>query len=277
MRGVIWIACVVAALVVSPGRARAEQRYALVIGANPGWPRDRPLRYAENDAERVRDVLVSLGGFSPDGVELLRDPDVADVRASLRQLARRARDSAPDDTLVFVYYSGHADEQHLHLRGEQPLSHQELQDALRDLPATIRLAVIDACKSGAVTRKGGHPAGEFDVDIVHPRLSGMVLLTSSGADELSQESRSLGGSVFTHHLVSGLRGAADEDADQRVTVAEAYHYAYERTRADTATTGALQRPAFRDELSGQGELVLTQLAAAGHAQIRIPGGSRRST
>ena len=39
----------------------------------------------------------------------------------------------------------------------------------------------------------------------------MVLLTSSGADELSQESRALAGSVFTHHLVSGLRGAADDE------------------------------------------------------------------
>lgn len=272
---VIRIVCVVAALVVSLERAHAERRYALVIGANPGWSGDRPLRYAENDAERVRDVLVSLGGFSRDGVELLRDPDAADVRASLRLLARRGQDGGSDGTLVFLYYSGHSDGQYLHLRGERPLSHQELQNALRDLPATIRLAVIDACKSGAVTRKGGRAAAEFDVDIVQPRLSGMVVLTSSGADELSQESRSLGGSVFTHHLVSGLRGAADANADQRVTVAEAYHYAYERTRADTATSGVLQRPAFRYELSGQGELVLTELAIAGRAQIRIPRGEPR--
>jgi hypothetical protein len=173
---------------------------------------------------------------------------------------------------VFVYYSGHADDQYLHLRGEPPLSHKELQDTLRGIPATIRLAVVDACKSGAVTQKGGHATGEFDVDIVSPRLSGMVLLTSSGADELSQESRALAGSVFTHHLVSGLRGAADENSDQTVTVSEAYRYAYERTRADTATSGALQRPAFRYELSGQGELVLTRLAIARYAQIRIPRG-----
>ena len=95
------------------------------------------------------------------------------------------------------------------------------------MPATIKLAVIDACKSGAVTRKGGAPADEFVVDVVNPKLSGMVLLTSSGADELSQESRALAGSVFTHHLVSGLRGAADEDGDHQVTVTEAYHYAYD--------------------------------------------------
>ena len=58
---------------------------------NPGWSSDRPLRYAENDAERVRDVLVSLGGFAPDRVILLRDPDTNEVRASLRDLTRTAK------------------------------------------------------------------------------------------------------------------------------------------------------------------------------------------
>ena len=133
--------------------------------------------------------------------------------------------------------------------------------------------MIDACKSGAVVQKGARAVGDFEVDIVSPKLSGMVLLSSSGADELSQESRALGGSVFTHHLVSGLRGAADADSDLQVTLSEAYHYAYERTRADTATGGALQRPGFRYELSGQGDLVLARIAAPQVAQLRVPRGT----
>lgn len=254
------------------GPAFADQRYAIVIGSNPGWSSDRPLRYAENDAERMRDVLVGLGGFAPDRVELLRDPDAADVRAALRKLAKTAHDSTSEDTLVFLYYSGHADNQNLHLRGE-PLSHRELADTLRAMPATVKLAVVDACKSGAVTRKGGGPVEEFVVDVNSPKLSGMVFLTSSGADELSQESRALSGSVFTHHLVSGLRGAADLDGDRQVTVTEAYHYAYTRTRADTAVGGVPQRPAVRYELSGQGELVLTHLDAKQTASVTLPRGA----
>src|SRR5262249_59742425 len=88
------------ALVVASSAAHAEQRFALVIGSNPGWSQDRPLRYADSDAERVRDVLVALRGFSPDRVELLRDPSTADVRASLRKLADKARRPG-DDTLRF--------------------------------------------------------------------------------------------------------------------------------------------------------------------------------
>jgi hypothetical protein len=266
------IACVIAVIVALAAGARAEQRWAIVIGSNPGWSQDRPLRYAEQDAERVRDVLVSLGGFAPDRVQLMRDPSTADVRAALRKLARTAHDSNDEDTLVFVYYSGHADDRHLHLRGE-PMSHQELQDTLRSLPATIKLAVIDACKSGAVTQKGAAQVDEFEVSLVNPKLSGLAILTSSGADELSQESRALQGSVFTHHLVSGLRGAADDDGDAQVTIAEAYHYAYARTQADTATSGAPQRPAFRYELHGQGEIVMTRLAAKGSVAAIVPRGA----
>ncbi len=261
------IAVAAAAVLVAPSVAFAEARYALIIGSNPGWSQDRPLRYAENDAERVRDVLVSYGGFTPERVTLMRDPSTADVRSALRKLASTATDGA-DDTLVFVYYSGHADDKFLHLRG-QPLTHKELQDTLRAMPATIKLGVVDACKSGAVTNKGGGAAEEFVVDVAAPKLSGMVLLSSSGADELSQESRALAGSVFTHHLVSGLRGAADEDDDKQITIGEAYHYAYSRTRATTASGAIKQRPAFRYELSGQGELVLTTLKSNKNAVAAI--------
>jgi hypothetical protein len=261
---------VVGLLAVAHSTAFAEQRYAVVIGANPGWSADRPLRYAENDAERIRDVLVGFGGFSSDRVALLRDPDTSEVRATLRDLTRTAQ-STSEDTIVFFYYSGHADDQQLHLKGE-PLTFKELHASLRGMSATIKLAVIDACKSGAVTRKGGTRVDEFAVSVDSPKLSGLVILTSSGADELSQESRALAGSVFTHHLVSGLRGAADGNKDSQVTLAEAYQYAYTRTRADTAVTGVPQRPSFKYELSGQGELVLAQLKASKFAQMTLPKG-----
>ena len=264
----------IAFVAVLHSTAYADQRYAVVIGANPGWSSDRPLRYAENDAERMRDVLIALGNFAPDRVVLLRDPDTSEVRATLRDLGRVVQKSS-EETLAFVYYSGHADNDRLHLKGE-PMTFKELHQTLRALPATIKVAVVDACKSGAVTRKGGTRVDEFAVTIDNPKLTGMVILTSSGADELSQESRALAGSVFTHHLVSALRGAADQDNDHRVTLTEAYHYAYTRTRADTAPTGVPQRPSFRYELSGQGELVLAQLKQNKSARVTLPkGGSTK--
>jgi uncharacterized caspase-like protein len=258
-------------LLVWAAPAWGEERFALLIGANAGWSDDKPLRYAETDAERMRDVLVELGGFSPDRVVLLRDPDTAEVRSRLHRLSTTLR-SLGRDSLVVFYYSGHADAQHLHLRGA-PLSHSELRKALESLPATVRVGVLDACRSGTiVTTKGSAPAVSFAVDVVDElRVRGLALLTSSGADEFSQEVRALAGSVFTHHLVSGLRGMGDEDGNGQVALSEAWRYAFLRTEADTAPTEAPHRPAFRFELEGQGEPILTRLGQA-TGRLLLPRG-----
>jgi tetratricopeptide (TPR) repeat protein len=253
--------------------AWGEERFALLIGANAGWANDRPLRHAETDAERVRDVLVELGGFPAERVLLLRDPETAEVRKALEQLSRTVRGLGEKESLVFFYYSGHADEQHLHLRGPS-FSLGELYEGLRDLPATLRVGVLDACRSGSIlTTKGGRRASAFEVRVMNElRARGLALLTSSGADELSQENRALaGGSVFTHHLVSGLRGAADANQDGEVWLSEAYQYALQRTEADTAPTAAPHRPAFHFELAGQGEPALTW-PPRGAARLVLPRG-----
>jgi len=245
-------------VLLAAGGARAEERFALLIGANAGWANDRPLRYAEADAERMQEVLTQLGGFAPDRVWLLRDPDTTTVRAHLDRLAATLR-ALERDSLVIFYYSGHADEQHLHLRGP-PLSYRELRKALESLPATVRVGVLDACRSGSiVAAKGGSPQSPFMVEVVDElKVRGLALLTSSGADELSQEARALAGSVFTHHLVSGLRGAGDADGDGIVGLSEAWRYAFQHTEVDTATMMAPHRPAFVFDLAGQGDPQLSR-------------------
>ena len=57
--------------------------------------------------------------------------------------------------------------------------------------------------------------------------TGEALLTSSAADENALESKEIRGSFFSHHLVSGLRGAADSSGDGQVTLAEASSKAIE--------------------------------------------------
>jgi hypothetical protein len=47
----------------------------------------------------------------------------------------------------------------------------------------------------------------------HVGAAGTAILSSSTADETSQESDRLRGSFFSHHLVNALRGAADRDGD----------------------------------------------------------------
>src|SRR5439155_1903876 len=104
-------------------------------------------------------------------------------------------------------------------------------------------------KSGGLTRvKGMHAGPAIELDLANDLATrGEALLTSSTSDELARESDNLKGSFFTHHLVSGLRGAADQSKDGRVTLAEAYQYAYGKTVAQAAGG---QHPTFKYDLAG---------------------------
>jgi hypothetical protein len=95
-------------------------------------------------------------------------------------------------------------------------------------------------------------------------------MASSSATELSQESESLRSSYFTHHLLVGLRGAGDADGDGRVTLAEAYRYAYNQTLAATAATAVgSQHATLETGLRGKGEVVLTYPASSS-SQLELP-------
>ena len=252
--------------------AFAERRHALVISANTGWAMDRPLRHARDDAKHLVTVLQELGGFAPADVTVLDDPTTEQVLEALAQSEAVAR---TDPGLFVLYYSGHADKEHLHLKGE-PLRFDALYARLKAHPARAKIGVLDACQSGSMlTAKGGKPISAFTVKVDDSlEVQGTAILASSGADELSQEARSLGGSFFTHHLVSGLRGAADDDHDGKVSLAEAYAYASARTTLDTAVSGAgAQRPVFRYELKGRGQIYLSWLTpTAGSLQFGADSG-----
>jgi hypothetical protein len=102
-----------------------------------------------------------------------------------------------------------------------------------------------------------------------------VFISSSEAGEVAHESREVMGGLFTHHLVSGLRGAADADGDRQVTLFEAYRYAYERTLAASQLAAEAQHATFDYRLSGRGELVLTSLSSP-PASVSLPAGAQRA-
>ncbi|MEM9493815.1 MAG: caspase family protein, partial [Myxococcota bacterium] len=106
-------AAAAAVLLVAPAPAAAEiERYAVLIGNNLGDRDEVELRYAEDDAEKVYEVLRNLGGFRSENMVLLRGSSATEVRQALIHLngriRRRTRPGGPS-TMLMVYYSGHAD------------------------------------------------------------------------------------------------------------------------------------------------------------------------
>jgi hypothetical protein len=250
-----------AALVALP--ALAARRVALVVGANQAIEGRAPLRFSHDDARELQDVLVRAGDFREQDVHALFDPQPAEVTALLDRLLAEAA-QARDETLLLFYYSGHADERALYPAG-RPLSLADLRERLSDRRAAVRVGIVDACRGGAWTRAKGLKA-EAPFEVTAPLAlasEGSVLMASSSGDESAHEADSLRGSYFTHHLVAGLRGAADTTGTGQVTLGQAFAYAQRYTIRDTSRIAAEpQHPSFDMQLRGRTDLALTRAEAS---------------
>ena len=73
---------------------------------------------------------------------------------------------------------------------------------------------------------------------------GIAIFSASSAQEFSYEDKKWGGGhgVFTYYLVTGLRGAADANADGIITIRELYDYVYRKV---AESTGGKQHPELK--------------------------------
>ena len=245
-------------------------RYALVIGSNTGGEDRVQLKYAVSDAKSFARVLIDMGGVERHHCMVITDPDKNDLLGAFKEFASivalRNGDSRRKEAIV--YYSGHADADGIIL-GDEWYSYRDMRKHLQGIGADVKIAVLDACASGNLTReKGGKHRKPFLYDMA-TSMEGYAFLTSSASDEVSQESDAIKSSFFTHYLVSGMRGPADANNDGKVTLNEAYEFAYDATLQRTVKTKAgPQHAAYDIRLKGSGDLVLTDVRTA-NAQLQL--------
>lgn len=252
-----------------------QERFALVIGANIGEPGEEPLRFAEADASKMAEILTRFGSVSEENLLLLKGRSAERVEAAFAALGERIGRAADSgrETLLFVFYSGHADASAMHL-GETRLEFDRLTKLVDDAGATLKVLVVDACRSGELTRvKGARPIAPFKIVTAEKLKSeGNAVITSSAVGEDAQESDRLGGGVFSHHFMMGLRGAADKSADRQVSLTEAYRYAYDETLRTTSRAQFLQHPTYAFKMKGREDIVLTRLFEhAGLGRLLLQG------
>jgi hypothetical protein len=282
-RSLLVIVCAIAiarSATAAPAATPPLRRFALVIGSNNGGGERDKLRYAGHDATTVADVLEQIGGVTQADMSLLSEPDTHALDGAFDTLSQRVRDERKRGERVelVVYYSGHADETGILLGGTH-YDYTRLRDRIRDVPADVRIAIVDSCASGSFTRmKGGTKMPPFLHDSSN-QVEGFAFLSSSSATEDAQESDRIGASFFTYFFVAGLRGAADRNHDGKITLTEAYQFAYEQTLGRTQNTlhGA-QHPSYDMHLSGTGDVVITdlrstesalELATAMHGHVTV--------
>lgn len=249
------LVCLVATLSATP------DRFALVAGQNDGGATVEKLKFAESDARACVQLLQEHADFERDNVYFAGQPDSADLLDKITSISSKINAlQHPDQAMFLFYYSGHADNEGL-LLGKSHLSFAVLREKFSTIRSGVRIAIIDACQSGAVIAfKGGRSVAPLNF-ISQSKIRGEVWIASSSANEQAQESETLESSLFSFHLFSGLRGSADNSGDNRVTLNEAYQYAYHKTIETSAlTSGIIQHPVYRFNISGEGDIILTDLS-----------------
>lgn len=216
------------------------------------------------DAEDVAAVLAdpALCGYPPGQVRLLREAE-ASREAIVRELTALASRCDAAST-VFVYFSGHAARA---LAGDGPayfllpvdaeptsraalertaLSGDELSALLGRIPAARLTVVLDCCRaSGLVEAELPLAPVQLSGELLSPlaRGRGRAVLAASRGDGSALVLPGATHSVFTGHLLAGLRGAATA-AGGLVRICDLFHYVQQATSGEIS----LQRPVFRAEL-----------------------------
>jgi hypothetical protein len=258
-RAALVASCSLLACTIS-GRCAAasgpRHDYVIAVGYN-GIPAGdtsglEPLRFADDDAiafsafaaETARQVHLltvpdpdtqrrfgaSLPPALPPSVAELRSA-VSDVRSAIDEDTRQGATST-----VYVYYSGHgtagdADHEAVLALADAPLTRAMLYDeVLAPLANASVHLFVDACHAEAVVRPRdaqAHVVSTTEEDrrayALTQTLSrfpntGAVVAAARGAQAHEWEAY-LGG-VFTHELLSGLRGAADVNGDGLIEYSE---------------------------------------------------------
>lgn len=172
---------------------------------------------------------------------IARPPTLVELRqavAAIGESIRRSR-QAGDRNVLFVFFSGHGS---VTDSGTPVLAlldggiTQEIlyQDILDKLPADYVHIFVDACHAEAVVRPRDGQAVEVNVApaaaqnfLVRSTLArfpraGAIVAASTAAQ--AHEWDALRHGVFTHELLSAMRGAADVNGDRRIEYSEVYAF-----------------------------------------------------
>ncbi len=254
-------------------------KYALLIGASEyESPKINNLSGVVKDIEAMQRVLENLeiGGFKE--VKLLPNPDSDTMRSEIEQLFM---EKCQKDDVVLLYFSGHGyrheDGSLFFISRNTQINPQGLvrigtavdakfihQNYMSRSKSKRQVLILDCCFSGAFAE--GMSAKEISNLSIKNEIfeqlggEGRAVLTSSTATQKSFEDS--GGGVYTRYLIEGIEtGAADNDNDGFVTVAELHEYAKRKVLE--------AKPAMKPEIFAVKEGYTIRLAKAPVGDLQL--------
>ncbi|MBD2498391.1 caspase, EACC1-associated type [Nostoc sp. FACHB-280] len=256
------------------------EKFALLIGISEYEPCLAPIPTAIKDADALREVLThpEMGGFPEENVTMLHNPSRLDMEIAIYKLFSECK----KDDLVLFFFSGHGITDEV---GRLYLSTRETRKAENGkliTPTSVaasfiheqmsnsrskrQVVILDSCFSAAFA-KGMSAKDDLKVDI-QAQLGGKgrAVLTSSSPTQYSifEDNEEL--SIYTRYLVEGIRtGAADEDDDGYISIAELHEYARKKV---TGTTPQMTPQIFYIAEEGDWIQIATTLSKASRLKFQ---------
>jgi hypothetical protein len=210
-----------------------------------------PLKFADDDAAAIYRLARELGHAAillaaldvdtrrraPELVTEARPPSLVELGEAVNELntAMAAAERGGAETSLMLFFSGHglragAEGAGLAL-SDGRLTHERLyQEVLGKLRAGVVHLVVDACHAEAVVRPRDLRAqsvptppedlGAYVQKSTLARFPRVGAVIASSFSEQAQEWDAFRSGVFTHEVLSALRGGADIDGDRRIEYSE---------------------------------------------------------
>lgn len=232
--------------------------YALIVGIDDYQdPRINDLRYAQADAQAVKEALIhpEYGIVRPENLRLLTGAEATYRNISVAVEERLVRKAGKAEDMAFFYFAGHGAEGPHISRGaayylvpydadvsnllSTAIEKGRLQFLWGAVGAARKVFITDACHSGGLQDMRVLTAKGFEA------VEGFITLAAARADQRSWELPRLGHGIFTYALSQGLQGMADREGgngDGFTSAVELGAYLKAQVERMAAEIGAEQAP-----------------------------------
>lgn len=216
--------------------------FMLTIGINNYKNSKYNLNYAQADADGVdKAIRQSSASLFKEIIPYTIRNDKA-TKATILAAFEEIKKKALEQDVLLVYYAGHGvmtdnangngefyvvphDIIQLYGRDDilkdKGVSATTLKKYSSEINAQKQIFILDACQSAsALESVAVRGAGEEKAIAQLARSTGTFWITATGSNQFASEFVKLGHGIFTYSLLEGIKGAADTNGDNKLTVRE---------------------------------------------------------
>ena len=205
-------------------KSDAPRIFAVVVGIADYEGTGHDLKYSDDDASifysHLKKALPSEMANGNSILLLNQNATKSNIVNSIQQIFSQ---STENDFIIF-YFSGHGSQNTFcpYDIPNQYLEHDVVRSCFKNAKARYRLCIADACFSGAI----GSNTQTTSVSSVTQNLrdARIAVIMSSKPDQTSIESGNFQQGLFSYYLINGLRGNADLNSDNYITMGELFLY-----------------------------------------------------